>query len=575
MSSYILDTLKKTAERVADGTYSAMVDAMFPTNPKTASFTQDSFYTWRIFGSPYMLLDDPPLGEMTNSGFLGEWYLDQLKQSQILTIKMGIPRYTGNRSGLSVIDWFNGTAQAMNQGSGTTESIMNSLVGMISMNATGLDEAKRNYVFYNQYEIYLQYVRLLIVSMASYLGILDYPIPDIKRSSNGSYKPRKTSIAKMDWTTYTTGGYRPKSLSDIFGDLWDSSRNRWSSNTDDHLDQDNVRSNVRSNVVHFVETVSSLSQAMEKTRNTDFTDTYFDAAGGPPAIIQFVIQPSYSVDDFTNSTQQSMMQQTADKRADYGREIAWLTGVGGESSLTSAVAGVVNSGASGIQTAIDNMHMDPAMSILGSSVVGMIRGLTGERMIFPEIYEKSTFSRSNTYNIKLATPNGDPYSYFMNIGLPLCYLIPMVAPKTTSANAYRMPFMCQAYVTGQVAIPMGIVDGMRITRGSSGAMNKDGLPLEVDVSLSIKDLYSVLGVSALSDPAQFLSNESLIEYIASFTQIETWNKSLVNQYIGGSISDAIIEESMNVDKLWDRIKYNIAEFAGNQLRLYGIADSLR
>lgn len=569
--SYIKDAIQKTADQVGD-VYQSMVNAIFPTNPKTASFTQDSFYSWRIFGSPYMLLDDPPLGEMTNSGFLGEWYLDQLKQSQILTIKMGVPRYTGHRKGVSIVDWANGTAQTIAQGKNPVESVIDSFLGSITMNISNLDEAKRNYIFYNQYEVYLQYVRLLIVSMASYLGILDYPIPNLQSKDNGTFSVEKTTIAKMDWTSYTTGGYKPNSLKDIFGNLWNNMSDSWKSPSES-LDRYGVKSNIGSNVKEFVGRSSRSSY--RDSDHSSFGNSYFDAAGGPPAIIQFIIQPAYGVDEFTNETTQSMLQQRADKMSEWGKEIAWMTGVTGETSLTSAVAGVVNDGAAGIQTAIDNMSIDPAMSILGSSFIGMIRGLTGERMIFPQIYKDSTFNRSFTYSIKLASPNGDPYSYFMNIGLPLCYLIPMAAPKTTSANAYRMPFMCQAYVTGQIGIPMGIVDGLSITRGANGAMNKDGLPLEVDVRLSIKDLYSVMGVSALTDPAQFLANDSLIEYIASFTQIDTWNKSIINQYIGGPISDAIIAENTDVDKIWDRIKYNISEFGGNQLRLYGIADALR
>lgn len=545
------EVLTQNLENMTNGTYQQMLNSMYATNSKTANYTQESFYSWRIFGSPYMLLDDPE-----EDGLLGEWYLNQLRQSQILTLKLGIPRYTGNQRGTSVIDWFNGVAQSVDQGESKTEAIVDGLIGGIVGAATGLTDAKRLYIFFNQYEIYIQYVRLEIITMASYLGILDYPVPTGRGSAT-------EPISSVDWETYTTNGHRSVSVSNIIENGVSTITNKI---------QQGIKKFENNNIISEEKT---LNEDAWNSNAKSLADEYADIAGGSPAIVQFMIQPSYATETFSNTTTKSLLQQKADTYTQAGKEVAWISNTGGNTSFVNQVSSIVDGAANTVQTALDEMNADPVVSMFGSSALGMIRGLTGERMIFPEIFDNSSFEKGASYTINLSSPAGDPYSFFMNIGLPLCYLIPAVAPRTSSANAYRMPFMCQAYVTGQAAIPMGIVSGLSIRRGQSGAMSKDGLPLDVECQISIHDLYSVMAVSSISDPAQFLSNESMIEYIASFTNIDTWNKSIVNEHIVGEIGGAVAQESFDIDKITDRIKYNLGEFAGNKLRIYGIADATR
>ena len=59
MAHAAANVLASNAEYLANGVYDQMIASIFPVNEETASYTQESFYSWRIFGSPYMLLDDP------------------------------------------------------------------------------------------------------------------------------------------------------------------------------------------------------------------------------------------------------------------------------------------------------------------------------------------------------------------------------------------------------------------------------------------------------------------------------------------------------------------------------------
>lgn len=550
MIQQVVNATKKAAYAMKDlagDAYNSMVGAEFPINNVTETYGQEGFYNWRLFGSPYMLLDDPPLGGVNKTGFLGDWYMSQLRECQILTIKMGVPKYTGNKKRVGVTDYAVATANAVNEGGGVGKSIVDTILAAVTMNASGMDNATRNYIFYNQYEQYIAYVRLLIVSMAAYLEVTDYPIPNL---SSGGVKGF-TTIGKQDWSTYTTAGHEVKSTMDMIADAYN-----WATGNRSSFQQ-------------------MADLAVSATNKGEFTGgTVYDAAGGPPAIIQFVVQPTYATDSFQNSLTKSAAETQADSTYAIGKEVAWLTNVGDTTSIAGAVGGIMNTGASAVQSALNNVSGDATVGILGSSIVGMLRGLSGERMIFPQIYDDSQFSKAANYMTKLVSPQGDNYSYFINIGLPLCYLIPMIAPKTASTNAYKMPFLCQAYVTGQNAMPMAIFQNMSIERGASGAMNKDGLPLEVNVNIAIQDLYSNLAVSAIHDAAQFLSNESLIEYIASYTPIEAWNKAKVNRFLG-EIGEVVGQNAFDPQKIADRLKYNLGEYLGNSLRLYGVADAAR
>ena len=61
-----------------------------------------------------------------------------------------------------------------------------------------------------------------------------------------------------------------------------------------------------------------------------------------------------------------------------------------------------------------------------------------------------------------------------------------------SPNAYDTPFILRAYCKGMFNINMGIVTDLSCTRGAEAQWNNAGLPTQMDVSLSIEDLYSTL-----------------------------------------------------------------------------------
>ena len=178
--------------------------------------------------------------------------------------------------------------------------------------------------------------------------------------------------------------------------------------------------------------------------------------------------------------------------------------------------------------------------------------LTGGRMIFPEIWSESSFSRSYRCTVKLASPSGDKLSIFYNIFVPLYHLIALVLPRNSSAQTYYSPFLVRAYYKGIFNIDMGIITDMSVSKGGDGEWTPDGLPTSVEVSFDIKDLYESLSMSkAEAEKDQgILSNISELDYIANMCGINI-NEPDVTRTIGMAVTLGL------TDKIEDKITMNI------------------
>ena len=111
------------------------------------------------------------------------------------------------------------------------------------------------------------------------------------------------------------------------------------------------------------------------------------------------------------------------------------------------------------------------------------------------------------------------------------HLIALAAPRQLSANGYTSPFLIRAFYKGLFNVDMGMIDSLTFTKGKEGAWTPFGLPTEVDVSMSLKDMYQALfisgyktGIGAKSivegkikgENAKFiLKNTAMMDYIAS------------------------------------------------------------
>lgn len=200
-------------------------------------------------------------------------------------------------------------------------------------------------------------------------------------------------------------------------------------------------------------------------------------------------------DSFSNSTTESSLASTINGLSDQQRELKFLIGSG------SAISQIYDSGSQiteSILGGLSGLAVDMGAGMIGNlAQTGVNSVLHGGKIILPKIWEDSQYSKSYSFDIKLRSPDHDSLSIFLNIIVPYLKLLCLVLPQNTdelkyNPNAYSSPFLVRAYCKGMFNIDMGIITDMTVTRGAECQWNDNGLPTQIDISLTIEDLYSSL-----------------------------------------------------------------------------------
>lgn len=276
--------------------------------------------------------------------------------------------------------------------------------------------------------------------------------------------------------------------------------------------------------------VTGKTQKLSAVNWAEAGNSGFKGALSQREYVAFYIDSTNQISEtFSNTTTESQLAQLTNSASDMGREIAFLTG-----AMTGKVAKWWD----------DNM-LEKTMETVDSTIDKYLNGnqlmkditkqfatvAVGGKLLFPEIWQDSSFSKSYDINIKLRTPDGDKLSWFMNIYVPLCHLICLTAPIQSEhgVNGYVSPFLVRAFYKGMFNCDMGIVESLNISKGKEGAWTVDGLPTEVDVNMTLKDLYSAMSITKENNPGAFVNNLCLVDYIANTCGININEPDLIRQ----------------------------------------------
>lgn len=205
-------------------------------------------------------------------------------------------------------------------------------------------------------------------------------------------------------------------------------------------------------------------------------------------------------ESFGNTTQESMLNSLINGFSDKAKELDYLFG-SGNTNLASSLLNGSEGATSAIAAALGS-----ATEKLGGSIIGSIGNsvdsiLDGGKIVFPEMWQDSSYDKSFNISFKFRSPDNDSLSIFMNVLKPYCKLLCFAMPHMVkdNVNAYRTPFICKAYSQGRFNIDLGIMHSISATKGATCCWNDDGLPTQIDVDIEIKDLYNQLTMTGFSD----------------------------------------------------------------------------
>lgn len=264
-----------------------------------------------------------------------------------------------------------------------------------------------------------------------------------------------------------------------------------------------------------------------KEANDSFK-TFFDAREN---IVFYLDQFNTISESFSNETTESSIASQINSLSDTANEVKFL--LAGNSGALGKIASNLGDAVGSISSALSG-----AIGELGGGIVGSLadKGVStlvnGGKIIFPQIWSNSNYSRSYSLSIKLRSPDHDTLSIFFNILKPYCKLLAMVLPRVMNntdvynVNGYESPFLVKAFSKGKFNVDMGIISSMSVTKGGEGMWNDDGLPTQLDIELEITDLYSALAMSgfentgihmfkATQELAKIVNNTAYMDFLAN------------------------------------------------------------
>lgn len=442
----------------------------------------------RIIGMPYHFTNETDYRPYANDGlYLGRKFLENIiHEAPIISLVPGIPSYLPELSEEDKTT-FGEYVQSATNGALLSDDVKTKI----------MSQDARYFGFKANYAKYIRYVNMLCRQCSIYMGIGDETVP----GTTEKYK-------SYDWGKWMNMNYESKSSGKY--NVWD----RLDSKDDKEEDKDNVGF-----VTNLLESIDSM--ASELYDDYKYVRCYVEA------------NASFSEDN-SNNTSSSKIAGLFDTLEGLAKEGIFLAEDSTFWESVKSSVGTLASSATG--TAVGDDGPNSNISKLVSSATHI---LTGSNVIFPDMWSDSSYSKSYSFSLNLISPYGDNESIFLNIIVPMMFMIALSAPRQTGPNTYGSPFLVKAFAKGWFSCEMGIIDSIRIEKGGDGtAWNIYGFPTEVKISLSIRDLYTNLMITSSTQPSLYFQNQGLIEFLAvtcgvdiSTTHLLTKIQSYINTYI--------------------------------------------
>lgn len=408
----------------------------------------------RLFGVPHQLLphNDPRIGSVTGVNGLGKLYAEKIiLEAPIVYIKPGKSKFMPGSNSSDRDGMKKALLSAVSGDYSDLEAIVN--------DETDKEDIIRYFGFEQDYSGYMTQVNLLCRFMAQFLGIADKRVPWASHVDFGHYDWRYYKFNKTMDSKATDMGSKGKGIGAFISDVFESVGKK--------ISEDDMY------VSFYVDSGMSFSESA------------------------------------SNSTTSSVIKQYTDQISSLAKELQTVSNISGFDAQ-----GLANSVTSSLDSYVSGIQGDGALANFMKRLTSTTNQIVqGANFLVPDIWSDSEYSKNYQVSVSLATPYGNKVSWYLNIGVPLCFLLGLALPHGSTANTYTSPHLVQCFAPGWFNCSMGIVDNISIDKGGDGCWNMAGLPNEMKVTLSIRDLYQSLTLPKSNNALGFMQNTGMVEFL--------------------------------------------------------------
>lgn len=238
--------------------------------------------------------------------------------------------------------------------------------------------------------------------------------------------------------------------------------------------------------------------------------------------IPFLCQSNISISEtFSNSTKEHPIMGSVNSLSEQSSD---AKGIGGAQEIINQAQNIM--GGSDFMTKMSEMAnkaLKRSAGELVSNVSEMGAIMNGDgKLLVPEIWSSSSYSRSYSVDFKFWSPTGDIVSIFENVYIPYLLLMVLAMPLQTGYHSYVSPFAVKVFSKGLFSVDFGMIESLTITRGDgANDRTRTNFPRSIKVSVSVKDLSPTLMLS-LGGGAFWKykrANSGLSEYIATMCNL--------------------------------------------------------
>jgi len=273
-----------------------------------------------------------------------------------------------------------------------------------------------------------------------------------------------------------------------------------------------------------------------------------------PAVSEMVSNSEYSSD----------LASSVNSQSDQFQRINYITGmgtdklgamrripaiIGEEFRALGRVIGEV-SGGGNIFAAAANIVTSQDLS----SLVQTFAVTNGMKVMYPNLWSESAYSKNLNFNFNFVSPYGDPLSIFKYVYVPFFSLLAFTLPRQAAENAYVSPLFVRADIPGLFTSDLAIISDLSWVKGGDANLwTKDKLPRAISGTFTITDLYPYL---AMVKRVSFLSaNPSytvFLDNMAGLNAIYGVDRDPLNDYWRQMINRVSGEgNTSSLNELWN------------------------